>query len=492
MKRFILAGLVLWAGVALANDDLAKSFAQPPENAKPLTWWHWLNGNVTKEGITGDLESMKCAGLGGCYLFNCGGNWPEGDVRFMQPKWLEMMDHTVREVERLGLKFGVHNCDGFSQSGGPWITPETSMKKLTWTAQTVEGGKMVDVQLAAPERKEEFYRDIAIVAFPLPAGEKIRNATVRGTIKDADLQKLTDGKEQTKAVFPVPSGSNVVEFVFAEPRTVRSVICHDADPHKWEEDFPIHMEVSVDGTTFRPVGTFSASWDYADGETLTAACDAVAGKVFRLWFKNPWTVSFSEIELSEAAKAHFAEAKAGRIRSRGHGEETRHHRAHPGPDRHRQLASDLVVAKQSVQDLTKLMDADGRLKWEAPAGRWRILRVGYTSNGHYVSPATKEGRGLECDKLDPVALRNHFEQYVGKLLARYGPAVGKTFAAVEIDSWECGIQNWTTGFEKRFRQRVGYDLLPYLPALIEGWIVDDADQTDRVLWDWRRFLADQF
>ena len=100
-----------------AADPLEASFRAPPQEARSLTWWHWLNGSITKEGVTRDLESMKRAGLGGCYLFNCGGKYPEGDVRFMQPKWLEMMDHTVREAERLGLQFGIHNCDGFSQSG---------------------------------------------------------------------------------------------------------------------------------------------------------------------------------------------------------------------------------------------------------------------------------------------------------------------------------------------------------------------------------------
>ena len=97
--------------------------------------------------------------------------------------------------------------------------------------------------------------------------------------------------------------------------------------------------------------------------------------------------------------------------------------------------------------------ADGRLKWKAPAGHWRIVRLGFTSNGHYVAPATPEGRGLECDKLDAKLVQFHLGQYVGKLLQLAGPAAGKTFAAMEVDSWECGIQNWTAGFERRFHDR---------------------------------------
>lgn len=472
--------------------DLEQLFAQPPDAAKPLTWWHWLNGSVTKEGITADLEAMKRAGLGGCYLFNCGGQYPEGDVRFMQPKWLAMMDHTVREAERLGLKFGVHNCDGFSQSGGPWITPERSMKELTWTAADAEGGKPFDARLAQPETQEGFYRDIAVIAFPLPEGGPLAGAELRGTLPAAELKKLADGSDKTQAAFPVPVDNHAIDFAFDGPHVVRSLTISHFAPHRWEEDFPLRLDASDDGASFRPVGEFTANWDFRQGGVATAAFADTTARVFRVSFKNPLPLKIGELALSGAAKAHMAEAKAGRLRSRGHGAETRHHRAYPGPDRDWPLAPTLVIDPAAVQDLTAQMAADGTLMWDVPAGRWRILRIGFTSNGHYVSPATPEGRGLECDKLDPAIVRFHLDQYVGKLLERAGPAAGKTFAAVEIDSWECGIQNWTAGFERRFRERVGYDLTPYWPALLEGWIVGDANQTDRLLWDWRRFLADQF
>ncbi len=493
--RASLPFVLLTAAVTLgepAPTDLERGFVQPPDAAKPLTWWHWLNGSVTKAGVTADLESMKRAGLGGCYLFNCGGKYPEGDVRFMQPKWLEMMDHTVREAERLGLKFGVHNCDGFSQSGGPWIKPETSMKELTWSAADAEGGKPFDARLAQPDMQEGFYRDVAVVAFPLPEGGPLAGATLCGTLPAAELKKLADGSEKTQAAFPVPADQHAIDFVFDSPRVVRSLTISHFAPHRWEEDFPLRLDASDDGAAFRPAGEFTANWDFRQGGGATAAFADTTGRVFRVTFKNPLPVQLGEIELSGAAKAHFAEAKAGRMRSRGHGAETRHHRAFPGPDSRRPLAPGLVVDPAAVCDLTAKMAADGSLKWDVPAGRWRILRIGFTSNGHYVSPATPEGRGLECDKLDPAVVRFHLDQYVGKLLERYGSAAGKTFAAVEIDSWECGIQNWTAGFERRFRERLGYDLTPYWPALLEGWIVGDADRTDRLLWDWRRFLADQF
>ncbi len=494
LPTVVLFGFVCLAALS-AEETWEQTFVHPPESARPLTWWHWLDGNITREGITADLEAMKRGGLGGAYVFNAGLKMPQGPVRFLQPQWQEMMGHAIRESARLGIKFGIHNCDGFSQSGGPWITPENSMKELSWTATDVEGGGARSIVLPQPEVKEGFYRDIAVVAFPVPEGGDVEaGGKVGGSLKADDLAKLADGDPRTKAVFPITTERNIVEFVFDKPQTVRSVVFHNSSPHNWEQDFPIFLEVSDDGVHFREAGSFTANWDF-DGNkdgVITAACGEVTGKVFRLSFQNPWRFEVGEIDLSGTARVHFAEAKSVRLRSRGHGGETRHHLAYPGPDRNESLNKKFVIPRDAVRNLTGQMDPAGRLKVDFPAGAWRILRVGFTSNGHHVAPATPEGRGLECDKLDPRVVRSHLDQYVGRILALAGPEAGRTLSAVEVDSWECGIQNWTAGLEERFKKCTGYDLISFFPTLLEGWIVENRDVSERVLWDWRRFLADQF
>ena len=226
--RSLLATVTLSAGSVLAAEQtttaLDKAFLSPPEEAKPLTWWHWLDGTITREGITADLEAMKRAGLGGAYMFNAGIGMPEGPVRFLQPEWLALMDHTLQEAKRLGLQFGIHNCDGFSQSGGPWITPETSMKQLTWTALEVEGPAPLDRQLEQPPTKEHFYRDIAVIAFPAPQGSVVTGrgtgTTLSGSVSAKVLAKLTDGDPDTVAAFPVKADGHTIDFVFAAPRRV--------------------------------------------------------------------------------------------------------------------------------------------------------------------------------------------------------------------------------------------------------------------------------
>ncbi|MCX7819515.1 MAG: glycosyl hydrolase [Kiritimatiellae bacterium] len=480
---------VLGAGARMRPDMV---FRSPPADARPLTWWHWLNGNITREGVTKDLEAMARIGLGGCYMFNCGGQWPTGQVRFLQPAWLDMVRHTLTEAERLGLKFGVHNCDGFSEAGGPWITPATSMKILVWSAAEVTGPGERELELAQPPARESFYREIAVVAFPVPEGQHL-SAELAGTVPAAELRALQDGQPATQVVFPRRPEGHAIEWRFEAPRVVRSLRAANCAPHVWESDTPMVLEASTDGVGFRPVGVFTLNWDFQRSDDwATVALETATAVVIRIAFTNSVAMRIGELRLSDAARVHFAEAKAGRLRSRGHGAEWRHHRAYPGPALDRELPATHVVRPAEVLDLTRAMSAEGRLRWRVPdARRWRVLRIGFTSNGHYVGPATAEGRGLECDKLDARVVRFHLEQYVGRLLKLAGPAAGRTFAAMEIDSWECGIQNWTDGLERRFRERVGYELTPFWPALLEGWIVGSADESDRMLWDWRRFLADE-
>src|SRR5580698_11292117 len=101
---FLALALSLVQLAARADDSLEAGFKAPPDSARPQTWWHWMNGNVTKEGITADLEAMKQIGLGGAEIFNADCGIPPGPVRFNSPEWHEMFTHAVHEADRLGLQ----------------------------------------------------------------------------------------------------------------------------------------------------------------------------------------------------------------------------------------------------------------------------------------------------------------------------------------------------------------------------------------------------
>jgi hypothetical protein len=126
---FLTITCTLHAQEQLSNTE----FKNPPGNVKMHTWWHWLDGNITKEGITRDLEAMKEQGIVQATLLNVG-LFGEKDfgvkkVNFNTPEWFEMFQWALHEANRLGISIGAHNCDGWSTSGGPWITPEMSMKQ---------------------------------------------------------------------------------------------------------------------------------------------------------------------------------------------------------------------------------------------------------------------------------------------------------------------------------------------------------------------------
>jgi hypothetical protein len=253
------------------------------------------------------------------------------------------------------------------------------------------------------------------------------------------------------------------------------------------------LEVSDDGKDYRLLSEFEVNWDTRDAptETITVGFKAAAGRFFRLSFANTHSdFGFSEIELTSKAYPHLWEAKAGWARQREHGGEANSFTNSPAP-RNVMLPEGFAVAREDVRIISGKMAADGTLNWDVPEGKWRVLRVGYTSNGKKNRPATKEGLGLECDKLDPAVVRFHMDQYMGKMVERYGEYVGKSFTAFETDSWEAHIQNWTDGLEERFSKAMGYDMLKYLPLLLEGVAIDSLEACEDMMWDWRRFLADQ-
>src|SRR5437867_3212695 len=128
-------------------DPLDDGFKNPPDSARPHTWWHWMNGNVSRQGITRDLEAMKRVGLGGFTAFHVTDAIPPGPVTYMSDEWLDLMKHSASEARRVGLEMCMHNCAGWSSSGGPWMTPELSMQEIAWIEARVRGGTKVDVQV---------------------------------------------------------------------------------------------------------------------------------------------------------------------------------------------------------------------------------------------------------------------------------------------------------------------------------------------------------
>ncbi|XHR27141.1 MAG: glycosyl hydrolase [Chthoniobacteraceae bacterium] len=161
----------LTTSVAAADDNLAAVFENPPALAHPKVWWHWINGNITKAGIRADLEDMKRVGIAGAQILDVEIYLPAGPVRYGSDAWHEHVQYAIKTAAELGLEIDIANSPGWSGSGGPWITPERSMKQLVWSEIPAEGGS-VSLTLPQPQAKLNFYRDIAVIAVP-PTTERL-------------------------------------------------------------------------------------------------------------------------------------------------------------------------------------------------------------------------------------------------------------------------------------------------------------------------------
>jgi hypothetical protein len=463
------------------GDPLEEGFRQPSPEVHPKTLWFWMNGHVSRDGITRDLEAMKRVGISAVLIFDGGTYLPAGPAGYLQPVWRELMTHAIAEGRRLGIKIGMHNGPGWSSSGGPWITPERSMQQLVWTETTVTGAQPLDVALPQPQVNEEFYRDALVLAFPAQPGEEepyeasIETIMTHGS-DSAHQQKerveswlLSDGRlDSATPVAP----ERVLSIEFAAPVEVHAVTANVAPGRSFPR---LRIEASANGESYVPVATVGSPGRHGIAAPGVARFEPVRGRFFRVTPSGP--TELAELVLHRSPrikdwvfKANFA-YRVGR-------------QLEPLPDGGAAGAIDPA----QVLDLSDRLDAQGRLRWQAPPGAWTILRIGHTSTGQRNVSASAAGSGLESDKFSREATEFHFNHVVGRVLADAGP-LADAFTSVSIDSYEAGMQNWTASFPGEFARRAGYDLRPYLPAVF-GRVVRDLKTSERFLYDFRRVQAE--
>lgn len=458
------------------KDNLLSSFTNPAASAKPHTWWHWMNGNVTREGITLDLEAMARVGLGGFQNFDAGTGIPKGPVEYLSTEWLELKRHTISEAQRLGLEFTMHNCPGWSSSGGPWITPELSMQEVTFSELVVEGGKTIKTIMPRPFTRLETYKDVSVIACRID--EEIcwrRSAeSIRTNSQTVAIEKVTgEGNEFVKLI-PDPSGAAFIEFEFREAVSFRQVsfITSAFGEHKG----PIVLQVSDDGVNFLEVASFNTGSFFGEPRGPVVFTQTVSfRKAKYVRFSCNHEREFSQIRLSPIARPSDWDKRSNYSFNRYGVEE---------------LSEDIPsIPKKDIVDVSKFMRTDGTFQWQVPEGLWCVLRFGHTATGTLNRSAPDTGIGLECDKYSATAFEFHFNKMMEQLLPLLVPMGKEGKVGLLIDSYEVGMQNWTPGFEQSFHTKSGYELFSYLPALT-GRVVENAETTDRFLWDLRRVQGD--
>jgi len=490
LSWFKILSVVLLLSISFSKQTYAQN-----ENAKPWVFWYWIKAGVSKAGITADLEAMKANGIGGAYLMSIQGadKTPLYDPPSVQltPEWWQMVEFAMSEAKRLNLKLGMHVSDGFALAGGPWIKPEQSMQKVVWSKINISN-TITKIHLPQPESKEDYYRDIAVYAYPSPIGEGISTRTVIPKItasNGADASGLiTPGNKKNFG----SSEPCYIQYEFEKPFTCRTVTIRVSGNSYQAQRLAI--EVSNDGKTYRSIGRLEAprhGWQDTD-EDVTHSIVPTTAKFFRFIYDKTgsepgaedldaakWKPSLKlvNLELSAEAQINQFEGKNGsvwRLSKRSTQE---------------QIAKNLCVPLKGIINLTSKLNPDGTLNWKAPKGNWTILRIGHTSTGH-TNATAGGGMGLECDKFNPAAVKLQFDNWYGEALKHGGPEIAKKVLSVfHVDSWECGSQNWSPLFKAEFLKRRGYDLTPYLP-IMTGLPVESTKVSEDFLYDVRNTIAE--
>ena len=453
------------------TSELVKTFQTPPKTARPQVWWHWMDGNVSKEGIRKDIEWMNRAGIGGFHQFDAGGiNMPRATkvkLPYLSDGWKDAFKFALNLADSLDMDVTIASAPGWSSTGGTWVKPEDAVKKLEWRSVDVRGGK-VSVQL--PELYnvvgpyQDYHTDNDRIEVK-PYGKDLYVLAVRLPYSDKSMKALAERIEESDTEITVK---------FRKPQTIKALtlksMAMSDRPRSGNPKYKNILECSDDGMKWRKVCDIEPTvLPY-----LTLNIPPTCALFFRIKGEK-----LESLDLFTVTKVNHSQELGG------------FGIIHDFWKYHTPYSKD-AIRTSDIIDLTGKMTADGKLECSLPAGRWRIYRFGWSITGKINHPASPEATGLEVDKLDPDAWMRYFHTYVDLYKEAAGGMLGeKGIRYLLVDSYEAGSYTWTPKLAEDFKARRGYDLWPWLPVLA-GEIIGSSRMSERFLWDWRRTLGELF
>jgi hypothetical protein len=501
--------------LATTLTELGNEFKSPSHNYYPETWFHINGNNISKEGLTLDLEAIKEAGLQGIHLFNKAGRlYPNVEpIEILSPEWEEMIRHAADECKRLGLKFTMQNCPGWSMTGGPWVPVEEAQREVVETTYHISGNKIFDevLELDSLYHTSDYdYKDIQVLAFPSVEGDDLKpfnpskietnNSLVPWTDIFNPNSKLTVTRTTTrlnkslevyraKGISKVNNQVSWVKTSFNTLVTLRTITFPQLRHMIMGTEYPvvdvnIKVEAFIDNkrVVITTLNLPDANWNDRR-KHLTLTIPETTSNEFVFTFEGEHSIAPEFIRLSSNPRLHNHEAKAAKVLRRLE------------KDVQYDYAESTIIKSYTIINLTDKMTADGKLTWQVPEGNWTIVRFGHINMRLTNKPAVSEATGWESSKLDKVAIENHLRNgMIGNLIKDGGPIGDGKLHGLLIDSWESHVPTWTMNSEDMFTEfenRRGYSMKPYLPATM-GYIVESPEVTTKFLRDLRHTMDEVF
>ncbi len=512
MKHTLLAGMALvtpWYPVIgadlpppVADVDLTLDFKTPPHEAKPWVYWWFEGGYGNPEGMAKDIAAMKDKGIGGVMHMqtsNQGGRPVPNEPKMLSPEWDTWFGEGLRLAKAADMTMAASIVDGWSHGGG-WVGKEDGAKQLVYSEIQVDSPGLLDVPLPVPLTRLDVYHDVAVVAFK----EKIANPPIPQEVKSINV-KNDDTGDNWQVIHAVdgdpdtcwgtqepckPQSPALLDLTFAKPPTVTAAFIAgrpNAGPKEAE------ILSSDDGNSFKPVIRFTME----PGEQKRVEFPATKARYFRL--------SISAAHTPDLQLAEFQLLRQGDqpLQRRGikHWAFKSSNFSFFGwpPKPYTALEEEYPedgacdVSAANVIDLSKHLKPNGMLDWKFPAGRWTVLRFGWTP---LAEPARMgNGGGYEADVLSTKCADLMMDNPAKRMHELSVKHAGGAPIYFHTDSWEIGLgakgqqPTWTGEFRQRFQKYRGYDLITWLPAMARR-IVDSRQTTDRFLWDYRATVAD--
>lgn len=472
--------------------DLESGFLIPPDSIQTSVYWYWVSDNISKEGVIKDLYAMKKVGINRAFIGNIAINaTPYGKVKLFSEEWWDILHTALRTATKLNIEIGIFNSPGWSQSGGPWIKPSQAMRYLTSSEHRFDGPLKVNAKLPEPTSP---FQDVRVIAFKTPKNYQSNIADLKPKISSSSaIENLNLMFDQDTITSTSISAKDSVSIVFDIERdfVLRSIT---VVPDHYSMYADIKVLANINGS-YEKITDFSVdrknvnlNVGFKPYAPISISVPATTSKKFRVVIsKVSPTLSIKELELSSSPKVErYSEKSLAKMFP----SPLPYWNEYQWPGQPVFDDPDLMINPNEVIDISQYMDLSGVLKWDVPVGEWVVLRTGMTPTGVTNAPASKEGTGLEVDKMSKAHIASHFDSFLGEIIRRIPTEDRKTWKVAVQDSYETGGQNWTDGMIQKFQDSYNYNPLPYLPTL-QGKIVGSGDMSDRFLWDFRRLIADR-